>query len=190
MASKTHDPTNSFPSIVVAAVLAVANMASTSAAHADTFGPIQNYGNGLCMQPEGNSSEQGTLLVQRPCDQYTTGTRNLFQEWYSVCKDANCNVFYWKNRGSQLCMRARGVTGPANGEQIMLWACNQISDVTWIYGSDPVADTFVLESRLSGSNGYCLDVPGASSQPGLPLQLYRCNQTVAQIWQAPSPIIE
>ena len=28
---------------------------------------------------------QATLIVQEPCDQYTTGQRNLWQEWYAVC---------------------------------------------------------------------------------------------------------
>jgi len=170
--------------------LLVGGLATASAARADTFGPIQNYGNGLCMQPEGNSSAQGALIVQLPCDQYTTGNRNLWQEWYSVCQDSSCSVFYWRNRGSQLCLRARGLTGPANGEQIMLWACNGITDMDWRYGTSPVSGAFVLESRISGSTGYCLDVPGASSAPGLALQLYRCNRTIAQLWQAPTPIIE
>jgi ricin-type beta-trefoil lectin protein len=173
----------------VVAALAT-SLAIAAPAHADTLGPIQNVGNGLCMQPEGNSAAQGALIVQQPCDQFTTGQRNLFQEWDGVCKDANCSVFFWRNRGSQLCMRARGLTGPANGEQIMLWACNQISDVNWVFGRSPIAGTFVLESRLSRSTGFCLDVPGQSQTPGQALQLFRCNQTVAQIWQAPAPIIE
>lgn len=175
-------------SLVMAAL--AASLAVVSPAHADTMGPIQNYGNGLCMQPQDNSSAQGALIVQMPCDLYTTGQRNLWQEWDAVCKDSSCSAFHWVNRGSQLCMRARGLTGPANGEQIMLWACNWISDINWVYGRSPVSGAFVLESRLSGSTGYCLDVPGASWQVGLALQLYRCNQTVAQLWQAPTPIIE
>jgi hypothetical protein len=167
-----------------------ASLAVASPASADTLGPIQNYGNHLCMQPQDNSSAEGALIVQEPCDLYTKGVRSLFQEWYGRCQDSGCSVFYWVNRGSQLCLRARGLTGPANGEQIMQWACNWISDVDWVYGSDPIANTFIMESRLSGSRGYCLDVPGASGAVGLALQLYRCNQTVAQIWQAPTPIIE
>jgi hypothetical protein len=87
-------------------------------------------------------------------------------------------------------MRARGLTGPANGEQIMLWACNQISDVNWDFGQSPIPDAFVLESRLSRTHGFCLDVPGQSPIVGQALQLWQCNQTVAQLWRAPSPIIE
>jgi hypothetical protein len=141
------------------------------------------------MQPLDAGSS--ALIVQEPCDMFTTGVRNLMQEWYARCADSNCSTFYWVNRGSGLCLRARGLGGPANGEQIMLWSCSAgISDIRWSYGSDPIAGTFILQSRISGSTGYCLDVPGASGIVGLALQLYRCNQTVAQIWQAPSPIIE
>ena len=174
-------------SLALVAALA-ASLAITSPAYADTAGPVQNYGNGLCLTPEGAWS--GALVRQQPCDLYTTGVRNLMQEWDGFCQNSNCTVFHFVNRGSQLCLRARGLNGPANGEQIMLWDCNWISDINWAWGRDPVAGTFVPESRISGSTGYCLDVPGASWTPGLALQLYRCNQTVAQIWQQPTPIIE
>lgn len=42
----------------------------------------------------------------------------------------------------------------------------------------------------AGKRNRGLRVPGASRQPGQALQLYRYNLTVAQIWQAPTPIIE
>jgi hypothetical protein len=34
--------------------------------------------------------------------------------------------------------------------------------------------------RVSGSTGFCLDVPGAQTTPGLQLQTWRCNGTLAQ----------
>ena len=34
--------------------------------------------------------------------------------------------------------------------------------------------------RVSGSTGFCLDVPGAQITPGLQLQTWRCNGTLAQ----------
>lgn len=175
-----------YAAIVVWAV--VASSLLYSPARADTLGPIQNYGNKLCMQPKDNSAQSSTLIVQERCA--PSAGRNLFQEWDAICKNAQCSVFYWKNRGSGLCLRARGLNGAANGLQMMLWACNKISDVTWVYGKSPVSGTFALESRIGRSKGYCLDVPGASSQPGVELQLYKCNHTSAQLWQAPSPIIE
>lgn len=51
--------------MTVAAVLA-GNFAMASPAHANFLGPVQNYGNGLCMQPAGNSAQSGTLIVQEP----------------------------------------------------------------------------------------------------------------------------
>jgi hypothetical protein len=176
---------------LAAAVVAVlvGSLGLASPAMADTFGPVKNYGNGLCFQPEGGSSAQGTLIVQEPCDlnPITLTSSNPFQQWRVSCLGSGCGVFRYVNVGSGLCLRARGLTGPANGEQIMLWTCNQISDLNWTQHSVDIpgrADLlgFTMESRISGSTGYCLDVPGASGAIGLALQLYRCNGTVAQLW--------
>jgi hypothetical protein len=174
-----------FATAVVAAL--IGSLALASPAMADTFGPVKNYGNGLCFQPDGDSSLQGTLIVQRPCDlnPVTLTSNNPFQQWRATCLNSGCSVFHYVNVGTGLCMRARGLTGPANGEQIMLWACNQISDLNWTQRTVNLSGGllgFTMESRISGSTGYCLDVPGASGTIGLALQLYRCNGTVAQIW--------
>lgn len=179
-------------SIVMAAVLAV-SLALVSNARAD--GPPFNYGTRLCFQPQGNGTTQGTLIVQMPCEvDAASEALNPFQQWSMQCKvwknknENECDVFHYVNVGSGLCMRARGPNGPANGLHIMLWPCNEISDLLWsqVDGlplSDPlITDPFVLESRLGRTTGYCLDVPGGSSEVGLPLQLYRCNQTPAQMW--------
>jgi hypothetical protein len=163
----------------IAAAL-VGTLAVATPARADTFGPMQNYGDNLCIQPQDNSPFQGTLIVQVPCQLTDGGTAaNPFQVWYF-------NGSHLVNFGSGLCLRARGLTGPANGEQIMLWTCNSITDLNWTTHAVDVGSASILawsvESRISGSTGYCLDVPGASGQIGLALQLWRCNGTVAQIW--------
>ena len=144
---------------------------------------------GLCFQPTGNSSAQGTLIVQEPCDlnPATLTSSNPFRQWSVSCLSSGCSVFHYVNVGSGLCLRARGLTGPANGEQIMLWTCNQITDLNWASHSVDIPNRadllgFTLESRISGSTGFCLDVPGASGAVGLALQLFRCNGTVAQLW--------
>jgi hypothetical protein len=79
---------------------------------------------------------------------------------------------------------------PANGLQIMLWDCNRISDLNWAFPAGAADRTFALESRIAGSTGFCLDVPGGSSTPGVALQLFRCNQSATQLWRQPNPIIE
>ncbi|MFD0746421.1 RICIN domain-containing protein [Phytohabitans flavus] len=170
------------------AMALAAGLALTPPAYADTSGTTQNYGNGLCLTPDNGVT--GALVRQQPCDRITTGARNLMQEWDLICKDANCGVRQYRNNGSGLCLRARGPGGPSNGLQIMLWACNQISDLNWMNRPGPVAGTFVLESRIAGSTGYCLDVPGGSWTPGVALQLYQCNQTPTQAWQMLFPVIE
>ncbi len=172
----------------VAAV--VASLAVASPAHADTDGPTVNYYGGLCLTPEGPWA--GALVRQQPCDLYTTGVRNLMQEWTGVCINSSCSSFHYVNHGSGLCLRARGPNGVALGLQIMLWYCNSISDNNWVYRSTPVGgQTFALESRLANSHGYCLDVPqGDITTANLALQLWYCNGTAAQVFWAPSPIIE
>jgi Ricin-type beta-trefoil lectin domain len=174
---------------VVAAAIMAGSLALASPAMADTFGPVHNYGDGLCLQPAGNSAASSTLIVQEPCDlnPTTLTSNNPFQQWSVSCLNSGCTVFHWVNVGSGLCLRARGLTGPANGEQIMLWACNQITDLNWAQHQVDIPNRadllgFTMESRISGSTGYCLDVPGASGAVGLALQLYRCNGSVAQIW--------
>lgn len=174
------------------AVMVVAAVAGTllasSPAMADFFGPFKNLGSGMCIQPSGDSSASGTAIVQEPCNVDATGRGNdRFQQWSSVCLNSSCSVFHYVNVGANLCMRARGVGGPANGEQIMLWACNTISDLNWASPSVDIpghADYLgeYLQSRISGSTGYCLDVPGASTAAGTALQLWGCNGTVAQIY--------
>jgi hypothetical protein len=173
-----------------AAAMIAASLTLAAPASADTSGPVQNVGNGLCFQPAGNATTSGTDIVQEPCD-FTIGTRNLSQEWDYICTNSSCNTVHVVNRASQLCLRARG-NGPANGLEIMLWPCNSITDLNWDFGANPgsVSPNFVLRSRISGSTSHCLDVPGAQGTVGLALQLYQCDGTVAQLWRAPDLIIE
>jgi hypothetical protein len=177
--------------LFAAAAMIAASLALATPASADTSGPVQNVGNGLCFQPAGNSTASGTDIVQEPCD-FTIGTRNLSQEWDYVCTNSSCGTVHVVNRASQLCLRARGPNGPANGLEIMLWACNSITDLNWDFGPNPgsLSPNFELRSRISGSTSFCLDVPGASGAIGVALQLFQCNGTVAQLWRAPDPIIE
>jgi hypothetical protein len=149
--------------VVVAVAEPDADVGLASPALADTDGPTLIYYGGMCLTPQGNAPWQGTLIVQAPCDIYTTGVRNLMQEWTGVCTNSSCSAFHYINRGSGRCMRARGPNGVALGLQIMLWDCDSISDNNWVYRSTSVPGTYSMESRLANSHGYCLDVPGGST---------------------------
>jgi hypothetical protein len=170
---------------VALVVMLAGSLTLASPAMADTYGPVKNFGNGLCFQPAGGSSLDGTPIVQKPCDLNRVLTSsNRFQDWSVSCLNSGCTVFHYVNVGSGLCLAAEG-NGPANGLPILLKVCRNVTDLNWTQHQVITVEglnSFTMESRLAGSTGFCLDVPGASGTIGLALQLYRCNGTVAQIW--------
>ena len=54
-------------------------------------------------------------------------------------------------------------------------------DSTDIYNC-PSDGLWPVKSQVAGSSSYCLEVPGASTQAGLGVQIYWCNNTRAQAW--------
>jgi hypothetical protein len=66
-----------------------------------------------------------------------------------------------------------------------LWDCTSTeSNTRWQWptpsGQAAFPNIWPIQSRVSGSTGYCLDIPGASTATGLQVQIYRCNGTNAQ----------
>ena len=172
-----------------AAMTAGVGLAFAGPASADTQGPIRNVANHLCLTPVGGS--QGAAVVQEPCETDANGNlTNRAQEWDPVCVDSSCATFHVQNHESLLCLDARG--GAANGTPIQVWTCNSISNEKWDYGPNPgaISPNFELRSRVSGTTSHCLDEPGAQTAPGLAMQLYVCNGTAAQIWDAGPGVIE
>lgn len=73
-----------------------------------------------------------------------------------------------------------------NGSPIDLWPCDaNISNTRWAW--DPNASFQHVESRISGTTGHCLDVPGDQVLPGLWMQLLDCNQSPAQTFITSDP---
>lgn len=172
---------------VAAAAMVVAGLVVASPAGADVIGPLQNQGNNKCFQPFRDSTEVGAAIVQHECTYPpASGRIDPFQDWYGACQNSKCDVVHVVNVGSGLCMRARGLTGPANGEDIMLWTCNKISDLNWTIQTPDLGDPnkmgATFESRLFGRSGFCLDVPGSTIEEDHALQLFECNGTDAQRW--------
>ena len=54
-------------------------------------------------------------------------------------------------------------------------------------GKGSPARSVTVRSRVSGTQGHCLDVPQGSGQVGQAMHLYRCNDTPAQTWDLWGP---
>ncbi|MFB9235597.1 RICIN domain-containing protein [Plantactinospora siamensis] len=169
------------------AVPAGAQPASTAAAGArsaaaapvvylgGSFHEIKNSGNGLCLEPSGQSTAPGVQIVQAPCA--FTGNESLAQGWQFTRVGTNHYTFL--NQLSGLCLNA---TDLVNGGAVIQWPCSRISNQEFNIGTSLPA-VAKIESRIHFSDsGFCVDVPGASGQAGLAVQLFRCNGTPAQIW--------
>ena len=140
---------------------------------------LYNAHTNMCLQPENGSTTQGVAIVQEPCNTSAQGTAKAAQEWLWI--NTGGGSFHLENALSQLCLDARG--GAANHTPAQQWTCNQISNENW----EPVVIAngggTRLVSRVSGSSGYCLDIPGGQQTVGLAMQIYVCNGTVSQAWK-------
>jgi hypothetical protein len=135
------------------------------------FVTIRNYGNGLCLQPAGGSTDQGAAIVQEQCN------GGIAQGWLYISLGGTSYRFM--NQLSGYCLDARGLN--VNGTPVQQWTCGSISNEKWDTQLK-LPDAVPLISQVAGTKTHCLDEPGASAQPGLALQLYRCNGTYAQGW--------
>jgi hypothetical protein len=130
---------------------------------------------GQCLQPTNGSKDQGAAIVQEPCNLKPA------QGWRAVF--VGDNMFHYVNLLSGLCLDARG--GAVNGTPVQQWPCNNITNENWEPAVDwrnhPLGPPWLI-SRVSGTHSHCLDVPGGNSTAGLAMQIYGCNQTLAQIW--------
>jgi hypothetical protein len=122
----------------------------------------------------------GTTVTQHYCDPTFTQTDQL---WLPISTGGK--GFKFENLATGMCLEAR--FGAVNAQPVALWFCDSTeSNTHWEWdniggpGSLNFPDQGVIQSRVSGSTGYCLDVPGASTAIGLSLQLYHCNGTYAQ----------
>jgi len=123
----------------------------------------------------------GSSVTQHYCD--PTGTQRD-QLWLPISLGGD----QWKfqNAASQLCLEAR--FGAVSGQPVALWDCASTeSNTRWQWGgprsgSPPFPNNGPIPSRVSGSTGFCLDVPGDSTAIGLQLQLYSCNSSEAQFF--------
>jgi Ricin-type beta-trefoil lectin domain-like len=129
-----------------------------------------------CVQGDFGGS-LGTSVTQHYCDPTFTQTDQL---WQPISLGGNGYKFM--NVATNMCLEAR--YGAVNAMPVALWFCDSTeSNTNWAWNGlngNTFNNQGVIQSRVSGTNGYCLDVPGASTAIGLSLQLYHCNNTYAQ----------
>ncbi|MGH2942907.1 MAG: RICIN domain-containing protein [Solirubrobacteraceae bacterium] len=135
---------------------------------------IHNIGNSKCLQPINGSMELGAAIVQKSCD------ASAAQDWTLISLGGT--RYRFKSRLSGLCLDARG--GATNGTPVVQWICNGISNEIWDtrFSPFPLPAVVTITSRVSGTTSHCLDVPGNQDLDGLAMQLWRCNDTRAQLW--------
>ncbi|HEX3943321.1 MAG TPA: RICIN domain-containing protein [Rhizomicrobium sp.] len=156
------------------AVAVVALMLTGKPAAAEIPLVFYNGHTKMCLEPQNESAAQGIPVVQMPCK--ASGA----QQWLFF--SAASGTMQFQNAQTGLCLDARG--GPTNHTPVQQWPCNGISNERWqLFAPAPGSVDAPLESRVSGSSGYCLDIPGGQVTAGLPMQIYGCNQTVSQLWQ-------
>jgi hypothetical protein len=159
-----------------ASVIAVAS--SAKPATADQPFIFFNSHTNMCLQPLSQSTAQGVAIVQEPCTIPTPPTEA--QEWVYVPNGSA--GFHFENALSGLCLDARG--GADDNTPVEQWTCDQISNENWDPPTNPQGQSVgPVHSRVSGSDSFCLDIPGGQQTPGLAMQIYRCNGTVSQAWE-------
>ena len=140
--------------------------------HVGTSAPV------MCLQPADPAGGAGTAVVQQPC----AGVQA--QNWAPLTVSGTSYRFL--NQASGLCMDVAG--GAASGTPVDQWPCNSISNERWSWPHSFPDGLWPIRSQVAGSSSYCLDVPGASTQAGLGVQIYTCNGTPAQAWGIVGPV--
>jgi hypothetical protein len=155
---------------IATSIIAVALLAKPASA----IQPVRIYNShtNMCLQPVNGSAALGAAIVQTPCN------FGGIQEWLYITVGGGS--FHYQNAVTGLCLDARG--GATNGTPVQQWTCDQISNENWEPEVSTVGGGAPLISRVSGSNSYCLDIPGGQQTTGLAMQIYSCNGTVSQTW--------
>ena len=71
-----------------------------------------------------------------------------------------------------------------NGARVQIWTANGTAAQRWVFSNSGVtpAGNYRISSAVNGS--FCLDVAAAGTANGTRVQLYQCNGTNAQSWNA------
>jgi glucosylceramidase len=148
--------------------------ASSSNINSSAWYEVKNAGSGLCVQPTGGATANGTVLDQEPC---TGATDQLWQfqpegGGYQVANESAPGEV-WDVTG--------GTGATSNGTAIQIWSATGGTNQQW--QALPVANgDYEFAAQNSGTE--CLDVTGESTASGTQLQQWACSGTdAAQTFQ-------
>lgn len=165
-----------------AATQSVQNTTSAAAGYASSVKPlvgvfhaIRNVGDNLCLQPQ--STADTASIIQMPCD------GSALQGWQD--RQISSQHYNFINQASGECMDA--FDGAFDGARVLQTQCSgNVGNSNQQYFAGATLPAVVsLESRVGfRDTGFCVDVPGQNPTPGLAVQLFSCNGTLAQLWVA------
>jgi hypothetical protein len=156
--------------LLLAAVAAAVMVAQP--AQAFGAGSIQNAGNGLCLQPFGFT--EGAPVLQEKCNGLAE------QAWIPVLLDGSSR-FQFHSVGTGKCMAVDG--GAVNLTHVVVRTCNVNStNQRWSLQGGPIGAAQELRSTVNNTNSHCLDVPQSSTVPHTGMNIFACNNTLAQRW--------
>jgi beta-glucanase (GH16 family) len=133
---------------------------------------VQNQNSALCVDQAGSSTANGTRVQQLACQ------GGLNQQWQFRPTDNGYYNVVPRTAGNLTWDVTGGAGATGNGVKVQLWSFG---------GSGGPNQQWRPESLGGGRwrfrarhSGRCLDVPGASTAPGVQLQQWDCNGTGAQ----------
>jgi hypothetical protein len=171
-------------------VVATAFVFAFSVPSAGALGPVSiaNTYSGMCLQPADSTTGSGADIILMKC------TASAAQEWIVTddygsgghLVNALYGTVFNTDPTAELFLDAMGAA--ANETPVRLWTCNGITNENWNPYNEPKGQPGApLVSNVSGTNSYCLDIPGDAATPGAKMWIYGCNGTIAQKW-AVNPI--
>jgi hypothetical protein len=123
----------------------------------------------LCLEADPGPDFAYRVAMQ-PCDL----SNNPAQRWQAIA--VSNGVYKFVNEAVGWCLYT---DTRFDGSPIALWDCSaNISNTRWAWSG--ILGLQTLESRISGTTGHCLDIPGGQLLAGRWMQLYGCNGTAAQ----------
>ena len=145
------------------------------------FQPIRNVGNNLCLEPippaAGVPVGPNSPVVQEPCAK--PGTAEAVLQGFET-QQISGSTYKFVNQESGACLFA--FIKAENGAPMGLNTCRTVSNEEFD-AHTTLPNVAELESKIGFSDtGFCMDVPGATTNPGVQLQLFTCNGTLAQRW--------